>query len=407
MQTNASHRLPMTRCPRARRAASCLAILLLGSAEVRAQTGPVVEILEPANGATLTRMPLDVELRVRSDADPQSVAVWLNGVDVSDRFSVDPPVGSYHRVWAADVWDPAQVLDGANTLQAEVLLGGLPQGDLIGFSTEGDPYADAVDSYVIGDSGGFNEAFLPDVVLGPPTGSGLYGGTLGAFSLGLNGEIVMAFTDNVIVDGPGDDFTVFENPFFSTNGFDVLETLFSEAGRVSVSQDGVSWLPFPCANTPTDNPYYPGCAGVYPVLANGDAADPHPSVPTLAPPIESFIGQQQQNVPIPEGSGGDSFDLADVGLAWARYVRIESADHVLGAPTGPDNAGFDLDAIAAVNSLPPQLVPEPGTSLSLAAGATLLSALARRRRAARAHSPQASSAALPGSGTATRSSSAK
>ena len=40
-----------------------------------------------------------------------------------------------------------------------------------------------------------------------------------------------------------------------------------------------------------------------------------------------------------------------MGLGWARYVRIEAADHVSG-PFGPDNAGFDLDAVSAVNSLP-------------------------------------------------------
>ena len=65
----------------------------------------------------------------------------------------------------------------------------------------------------------------------------------------------------------------------------------------------------------------------------------------------SFIGQVKGAIPVPYGSGGDSFDLADVGLGWARYVRIEAADHVNG-PFGPDNAGFDLDAMVAVNSAP-------------------------------------------------------
>lgn len=389
-----------------RPAVATFAALLLAAGASRAQSGPVIEIVEPAADAALTRMPVDLALRIRSDADPESLVVWLNGVDIADQVTVDPAVGGYHDAWADDVWDPALVLDGANVLQAEVLLGGLPHGDMIAFTTEGDPYADAVDSFAIGASGGFNQTFLPDVVLGPPTGSGLYGGTLGAFSLGLDGEIVVAFTDNVIVDGPGVDFTVFENPFFQTGLFDVLELLFSEAGRVSVSQDGIAWYAFPCANAFGDAPYYSGCAGVYPVLSNGDAGARHPSIPTLAPPIESFIGQQQPNVPIPDGSGGDSFDLADVGLAWARYVRIEAADHVVG-PAGPDNAGFDLDAVAAVNAAP-QAVPEPVVAHSLAAGAPWLAWLARRRRTrASAATPRPSSAPLPGSGTTTRSSSAK
>jgi hypothetical protein len=189
------------------------------------------------------------------------------------------------------------------------------------------------------------------VVLGPPTGSGLFGGTLGVFSLGLLGEIVLEFTDNVVVDGPGVDLTVFENPFFGTGLFEVVEVLFSEPGTVSVSQDGVTWFAFPCAGSSGDAPYYPGCAGVYPVLANGESGGRHPSVPTFAPPITSFIGQVKSAVAVPEGSGGDSFDLADVGLAWARYVRIQAGDHVNG-PAGPDNAGFDLDAVTAVNSAP-------------------------------------------------------
>jgi hypothetical protein len=314
-------------------------------------------------------------------------------------------------VWAEDVWDPAWVLDGANLLQVEVWLGAVPHADAVSFTTEGDPYADAVEGYAIGTSGGFNLGLMPDIVLGPPTGSGLYGGTLGVFSLGLLGEIVVEFSDNVVVDGPGYDFTVFENPFFETGLFDVIESLFSEPGTVSVSQDGVTWYAFPCAGALADAPYYPGCAGVYPVLADGDATDPHPSVPTLAPAIESFIGQQQGSVPVPAGSGGDSYDLSDVGLAWARYVRIEAADHVDG-PYGPDNAGFDLDAVAAVNSLPPQLVPEPGVAPALAAGATGLAWLGRQRRRRRprrerAARPSASRAALPGSGTTTRSSMAK
>jgi hypothetical protein len=352
-------------------------------------------------------MPLDLTLRIRSDADAQSLQVWLNGVDVADLFSVEPVVGSHREVWAEGVWDPAWVLDGANALQVEVLLSGVPHGDLVGFETEGDAYADAVSSYAIGTNGGFNQAFLPDVVLGPPTGSGLYGGTLGVFSLGIDGEIVVEFTDNVIVDGPGFDFTVFENPFFETGLFDVLVDLFSEAGRVSVSQDGTNWFVFPCAETVFDHPYYPGCAGVYPVLSNGDAGPRHPSIPTLTPPIESFLGQQQPSIPVPDGSGGDSYDLADVGLAWARYVRIEAADHVVG-PTGPDNAGFDLDAVAAVNSSPPQLVPEPRLRLSRAAGAALICGLARRRRrTAIPARPRPSSVPLAGSGTTTRSSRAK
>src|SRR5207249_3673931 len=82
---------------------------------------------------------------------------------------------------------------------------------------------------------------------------------------------------NVVVDGPGPDFTVFENPFLvrgTTTGVP-----YAEPGTVSVSADGVHWAAFPCAlDAP---PYYPGCAGVYPVFANvDDPSAPSPLVPT-------------------------------------------------------------------------------------------------------------------------------
>ena len=52
----------------------------------------------------------------------------------------------------------------------------------VSFEMEGDPYADAVVSTLVGTNGGFNQAALPDVVLGPPSGSGLFAGSLDVFS---------------------------------------------------------------------------------------------------------------------------------------------------------------------------------------------------------------------------------
>jgi hypothetical protein len=310
-----------------------------------------IRFLAPLDGAALTRMPLDLELDFFARADPETLSVSLNGSDISSLFTLEASEDSRVLAWADFVWGAALVLPGTNQLEASIVLDGLLRTASISFTTEGDPYADSLESYGIGTSGGFNLAALPDVVLGPPTGSGLFGGTLGVFSLGLLGEVVVEFTDNVIVDGPGVDFTVFENPFFGTGLFEIVDVLFSEAGAVSVSQDGIDWFAFPCDMQLADSPYYPGCAGVYPVLANGETDARHPSVPTEAPPITSFIGQVKGTIPVPEGSGGDSFDLADLGLGWVRYVRVEAADHVAG-PFGPDNAGFDLDAVSAVNSVP-------------------------------------------------------
>jgi hypothetical protein len=75
------------------------------------------------------------------------------------------------------------------------------------------------------------------------------------------------------------------------------------------------------------------------------------------------MGQNLLSFPMPAGSGGDSFDLADVGLAWARYVKIDSADFDVDV-VGPNNSAFDLDAVAAVHSSPtvPTSTPVPALS---------------------------------------------
>jgi len=343
--------------PRTRRKrAAVLALVALAPlcAAEQCSVAPVIRILAPAASARLTHMPFTVEIDYSDEAIPGTLEVKLNGTDITDRFTAQPAAGGRIFAWADFVWEAAFTYEGPNQLVVAVELQeseGVVRRVGTGFEMEGDPYADAVDSYSIGASGGFGLANLDSVVLGPPVGSGLFGGGLDVFSLGMLGEVVMAFTDNAIADGPGVDFTVFENTFLGEGAFQIIDVIFSEAGEVSVSQDGATWHTFPCSNASTDHPLYPGCAGAYPVLSNGETDDRHPSVPTDSPPVGDFVGQFKPNIIVPDGSGGDSFDLADVGLAWARYVRIRAADHVVG-PFGPDNAGFDLDAIAAVNSVP-------------------------------------------------------
>jgi hypothetical protein len=144
-------------------------------------------------------------------------------------------------------------------------------------------------------------------------------GSLDVTSLGEGGSVVLEFDHDVIVDRPGPDFLVFENPFQATAA--TPETVFAELGIVSVSQDGETWASYPC--TVTGYPYS-SCAGWRPVLANAKTND--------IDPLSA------------ETAGGDPFDLADVGLEWARYVRIEDL------PEADGGAGtFDLDAVAIVN----------------------------------------------------------
>src|SRR5262249_27858910 len=150
-------------------------------------------------------------------------------------------------------------------------------------------------------------------------------------------------------DRPGPDLTVFENAFLLSG--ETTGEPYAEPGRVSVSADGVHWKTFPCDfDTP---PYFPGCAGVYPVFATAD--DPAAALVPTTVPIADLVGVPFATFVPPPGSGGDSFDLAAVGLASARFVRVDG---------GPQHAGlgglsgFDLDAMAAVHSVDTAGLPD-------------------------------------------------
>jgi hypothetical protein len=184
-------------------------------------------------------------------------------------------------------------------------------------------YAAQVESYEPGPGAGYNQDALPDVVLGPPQGRGSQAGSLDVLSLGAGGSIVLSFGDRDIVDGPGADFVVFENAFWP--GGDPRQ-VFAELGEVSVSQDGETWLTFACDEAGDGEGHFSGCAGVTPTLVY----DPETLVPLD-----------------PAQSGGDAFDLAKVGLASARYVRIVDLETL---PQAGTTTGFDLDAVGIINA---------------------------------------------------------
>lgn len=181
-------------------------------------------------------------------------------------------------------------------------------------------FASCVDAFTPGDGAGFGQESFPAVVFGAPKGGGSHAGSTDVLSLGKGGSIVVGFGANAVVDGPGPDLLVFENAFYIG---DHPDKPFAEPGEVSVSDDGASWATFPCAK---DQFPYEGCAGWHPVFAESDASALDPA-----------------------SAGGDAFDLADVGLAEVRFVRIvDVSDH--GAEP---NAGFDLDAVAVIHARVP------------------------------------------------------
>jgi hypothetical protein len=182
-----------------------------------------------------------------------------------------------------------------------------------------EPFVDAIVEFTPAEATSFGHERLPEIVLGPP------GGYSDVASLGCEGMIVLEFDAPGIVDGPGDDFIVFENAFSED---------FPEPGEVSVSEDGLTWSVFACEPISLE-----GCAGVSPTLAlPGNGIDPTD----------------------PEVAGGDAFDLAALGdpLARVNFVRIRdrSREHwdAVGElsycdPGNQGAGGFDLDAVAAVH----------------------------------------------------------
>ncbi len=184
------------------------------------------------------------------------------------------------------------------------------------------PYARSVESFEPGDGAGFNQTKLPDIVLGPPGGLVKGGGSVDVVSLGAGGVIVLGFGDKAITDGPGPDLVVFENPFWP--GGDPTQ-VYAELGEVSVSDDGVTWQTFPCDTAGDGQGHFSGCAGATPTLKYD---------PVALVPLD------------PARTGGDAFDLADLGLSRARFVKIHDLETLEPAGT---STGFDLDAVGLVN----------------------------------------------------------
>lgn len=193
---------------------------------------------------------------------------------------------------------------------------GLGEGGVPACAGPGARFVTSVLSACFGPGQSVGQDRLPGVLAGPPKGGGCCGGSVDTVSLGNGGSIIVAFEGNAIVDGPGPDFIVFENAF--NLGADPTKP-FAELATVEVSADGVRWFAFPC--TATAYPYG-ACAGWRPIFANAEANAIDPLDPAVA--------------------GGDPFDLADVGLAMARFVRITDRPDL---PTV-----FDLDAVGIVHA---------------------------------------------------------
>jgi len=177
-------------------------------------------------------------------------------------------------------------------------------------------------TFTYGTNGGFGSAWEPTILYGTP-----WTGGTDVVSLGGGGSLLIELNGYVIVDGVGPDFTLFENAQYLT-GYD----LFAERARISVSLNGTDFYSYDCDVDDTDDQIYEGCAGI--AIVNATEVPYDPSV-----------------------SGGDIYDLSDVGLSEARYILIEDLDTcVSGDPTYPlcataSTQGFDLDAMVILNGV--------------------------------------------------------
>lgn len=136
-------------------------------------------------------------------------------------------------------------------------------------------------------------------------GGGDREGSLDVFSLRAGEYLVLAWSGQRVVDGPGDDLVVFENPFEFGEGL-----TFMDPTIVEVSLDGETWVAFPHDFVAEDESAYShrrddwvGFAGLAPVHLHAE---------------------DQPMDPFDPAAGGDRFDLASLeGSEEAERIRAE------------------------------------------------------------------------------------
>lgn len=180
------------------------------------------------------------------------------------------------------------------------------------------PGADKVVSWKFGSNTDFGQSsdFFPANVIGSPDTAASTtvpsANPEQVVSLGIGGWIILEFSDNLIQEGPGADFVVFENVFWPGND---STKAWKEPGIVSVSEDGIHFFTFPY-----DSVTWSGCAGTVPTIGS----------------------ESPQNWP---ACGGNAFDLEGSGMTAVRFVRIDDR-----SSWNPFGSGFDLDAVVAIHS---------------------------------------------------------
>ena len=253
-------------------------------------------------------------------------------------------------------------------------------------------------------------------------------------SLGDGGWALLTF-DIVIADGPGPDLAVFEN------AIQMGSNVFAELGFVEISSDGTNFARFPSYSlTGNEEPMpgdvdrdgYVGESDLNTIISNwgktpaarqqGDLSEDGTvegtdysevisywgtrlvgAFDTIDPTdIHNLAGKHVNNMGTWLGTPFDLADLHDhagvlsglVDLSDINYVRIidavgngstfDSQGNPIydPYPTNFAAGGFDLDAVAVLNTAAPEPhadVPEPGTMAILLAGVVFLAGQTRKR----------------------------
>jgi len=192
-------------------------------------------------------------------------------------------------------------------------------------------FIDTVYSYQWGTGAGAvgrSEKYFPQNIFGPPTYNATKYSAVShdseVVSLGISGEIIVGLKGGYIVDREGPDFIIFENVFSNYSG----TRIFVEPAIVSVSKDGINFVEF------SYNPEtLEGLAGIN--WTNG-----------------------KENCFDYRVSGGDAFDLADIGMDSIRYIKIKDTSLIVTklptnnkyySPAYLIANGFDLDAVVLLH----------------------------------------------------------
>lgn len=188
----------------------------------------------------------------------------------------------------------------------------------------------------------------------------------GVVSLGDGGSITLTFA-NLITNGAGADFAVFENGFGAGSG------LFAELGHVEVSSDGVNFVRFPSVSLTQTNTQVGGFGSIDPTDIN-NLAGRHPALFGTPFDLAELIGLSA----LLDVNRVTHVRIVDVvGSINPAFGTRDSQGRLINDPfTTPfASGGFDLDAVGVIN----QTVPEP-ISMALVGAGVVVAVLWRVRR---------------------------